>query len=289
MVKLGVIGHTGRLGKPLIELLNSHPEAQIIYTESRKEGGNGKIDEAEFMFLALPKGESEPYLTKCEGKRIIDLSEDHRGVNGWVYGLSEINRSEIRNAQKVANPGCYATSIILGLLPIKRMISNVSISATSGISGAGKEVIEEDQFLIYKEGNVHSHLKEIKAALEYQDDLSGEILFVPQRIDNTDRGIISTIFANYHGSKPAQELYEAFYQGNGFVKMMSDKETIETRVVNRTNNCHIKVMQFNDRRTHGDRLIILSTLDNIVKGGSGQAVQNFNIMNGFEDTLGLPN
>jgi len=280
MVKVGVIGHTGRLGKPLIELLNHHPEADIVYTESRKEGKRGNLEGVELIFLTLPKGESKQYLATCEDRRIIDLSEDHRGVKGWVYGMPEMNREEIRNAQKIANPGCYATSIILGLLPVKGSINKVSISSTSGISGAGLQVIEEDQFLIYKEGNVHSHLKEIQAALAYNEVSPGEILFVPQRIDNTDRGIISTIFASYNGLRPAQEAYRSFYEGNPFVKLTN---TIETKTVNRTNNVHIKVQQFSD-----DRLIVISALDNIIKGGSGHAIQNFNIMNGFNETLGLP-
>ncbi|MEI6849619.1 MAG: hypothetical protein WCK29_01140 [archaeon] len=281
MVNIGVIGHTGRLGKPLVELLTRHPEANIVYTESRKEGESGNINNADFIFLALPKGESEPYLAKCEGKRIIDLSEDHRDSSGWVYGLAELEREEIRSAQKVANPGCYATSIILGLLPVKGCVQKVSIASTSGISGAGMAVSSEDQFLIYKDGNTHSHLKEIQAALKYNELSPGEILFVPQRIDTADRGIISTIFASYDGLRPAKEAYKSFYEGNPFVKLV---DTIETKAVNRTNNVHIKVQQFSD-----NRLIVLSTLDNIVKGGSGHAIQNFNIMNGFDETLGLLN
>ncbi|MBI2632296.1 hypothetical protein HYW75_04790 [Candidatus Pacearchaeota archaeon] len=279
MVKVGVIGHTGRLGKPLVELICNHPGAELVYTESRKEGADGDLESVDCMFFTLPKGESEQYLTKCKEKRLIDLSEDHRDNSRWVYGLSEMNREEIKAARRVANPGCYATSVILGLLPIKGCVSQINISSTSGISGAGLEVIKIDQFLIYKEGREHPHLKEITAALAYNQESPGEILFVPQRIDNTDRGIISTIFSTFSGFGPIQEKYDTFYKNNPFVSMV---KKIETRAVNNTNRCHIKVSEF------GERLIILSALDNILKGGSGQAIQNFNIMYGFDETLGLP-
>ena len=279
MVRIGIIGHTGRLGRPLVELLNGHPQAEIVFTESRKEGQNGNIDKAELIFLALPKGESAQYLSRCERKRIIDLSEDHRTAMDWVYGLPELNKSRIELAQKVANPGCYATSIILGLLPIKDYIEQVSIASTSGISGAGLSPTKEDNFLIYNEGNIHSHLKEINAVINSDKNSTSEILFVPQRIDNTDRGIISTIFCNYHGHNLPIDEYQKFYQNHPFIRLA---DTIETKAVNGTNSCHIKIQQFDN-----GRMIIVSTLDNIIKGGSGQAVQNFNLMYGFDEKTGL--
>ncbi len=279
MIKVGVIGHTGRLGKPLMELLTTHPKAEVVLTESRKEGQTGTYHDANLIFIALPAGESEQYLAKCEGKRVIDLSEDHRYVQGWTYGLPEMNRREMRGAVRVANPGCYATSILLGLLPLKGCIEQIAIAATSGISGAGKVPIEEDNFLVYKEGNVHSHLKEITRSLSTGETSPGEILFVPQRVDNTDRGIVSTIFCKYAGLRPVSEVYGEFYAGNPFVNLV---DKIETRDVNKTNRCNIKVQQFGT-----DRLVILSTLDNIIRGGSGQAIQNFNLMYGFDETTGL--
>lgn len=282
MVKIGVIGHTGRLGKPLVDILNEHPYAEIVYTESRREGSKGKLDDTEFIFLTLPYGESEQYLGYIERKRAIDLSIDHRYNYPWVYGLPELNKEQIRNAQYVANPGCYATSIILGLAPIftaKRIFCNVTAASTSGISGAGMEVQKEDNFLVYKEGKEHPQLPEILKTLPL-----GEIVFVPQRIDTADRGIISTIFGTYHPRHEEADLvrlYQKFYESSPFIRM---KENIETKNVNGTNFCDIKI---GENAYLGGNIYILSALDNLIKGGAGQAIQNFNIMHGFEETTGL--
>ncbi|HLD37404.1 MAG TPA: hypothetical protein VJA86_02355 [Candidatus Nanoarchaeia archaeon] len=273
MVKVGVIGHTGRLGKPLVEILSKHPYAEISYTESRKEGICGNLSNIELVFLALPEGESDAHLPKLDGKKIIDLSSDHRCSDGWVYGLPELNKEKISQAQYLTNPGCYATSIILGLAPLKGKVHNVCVSSTSGISGAGMQVQEKDDFIVYKEGRQHKHILEIERIL----GLEG-ILFVPQRINVADRGIISTIFGNYAGSKDLTELYHEFYKSMPFVRL---KESIKTKDVNETNFCDIKISNYEDR------IIVISALDNLIKGGSGQAVQNFNLMYGFDETIGI--
>ncbi|MFH1364961.1 MAG: Asd/ArgC dimerization domain-containing protein [archaeon] len=273
MVSVGIIGHTGRLGKPLVEILNRHSHAEIGYTESRKEGIYGKLSDVEIVFLALPEGESGAHLPKLDGKRIVDLSNDHRYSDGWVYGLPELNRREIEQTQYLTNPGCYATSIILGLAPLKGKVHNVYVASTSGISGAGMQVQEKDNFLIYKEGRQHKHIPEIERMLGLE-----RILFVPQRIDVADRGIISTIFAEYMDGDNLDEVYKEFYKSNPFVRV---KDAIETKEVNGTNFCDIKISN------HGGKIIVISALDNIVKGGSGQAVQNFNLMYGFDETTGL--
>jgi len=274
MTKVGIIGHTGMLGKPLAELLDRHPHAEVVYTESRYEGINGNLSAVELMFLALPYGESEKHLPRLEGKRLIDLSIDHRDHEDWVYGLPELNRDRVACAQYVANPGCYATSVILGLAPLSRRISEVRISSTSGISGAGMEVQEEDNFLVYKEGRDHQQIPEIERML----DLDG-ILFVPQRVDNTtERGIVSTIFGVYADPGDLAEMYKEFYRPKPFVRI---RDSIETRNVNGTNFCDIKVQRYEDR------VIVISALDNLIKGGSGQAVQNFNLMYDLDETTGL--
>ncbi|MEK6757626.1 MAG: hypothetical protein AABX88_00720 [Nanoarchaeota archaeon] len=272
MVKIGIIGHAGRLGKPLVDILNKHPKADIVYTESRKEGSRGKLSETYLVFLALPYEESKKYILKLEGKKIIDLSIDHRNSSEWVYGLSELNKNEISKATRVANPGCYATSIILGLAPLKGNLKDISISSTSGISGAGLTKTEEDNFKIYKDERNHPQIKEIEKTLDLEN-----ILFVPQRIDSAERGIVSTIFAKYehHGIK---DIYEKFYESKPFVKI---KDEIETKNIIGTNYCQIKVSEY------GGKIVIISTLDNLIKGGAGQAVQNFNIMYGFDESLGL--
>lgn len=270
-VKVGIIGHTGRLGKPLVEILQKHPAAEIVYTESRNEGCHGTLSEAEIIFLALPYGESANYLQKLVGKRVIDLSIDHRGDDDWAYGLPEIFENEIKKAKKVANPGCYATSILLALYPLKGKIKSIRISATSGISGAGIAQSKEDNFLVYQEGNLHPQLKEISQIIGIDD-----ILFVPQRIDSAERGIISTIFVGTNKKMSnLQKLYREAYQHCRFVRI---RDEIETKQVIGTNFCDIKIMEF-----HND-ILIISALDNIIKGGAGQAVQNFNLMYGLDDT-----
>lgn len=274
MVNVGVIGHTGRLGKPLVKLLKNHPYAKIKYTESRKKGISGKLSNVELVFLALPEGESKTYLPKLKDKKIIDLSVDHRCSPDWVYGMSELNKDKIAAANYVANPGCLAISVISSLLPLKGKISNVKIASTSGISGAGLQVQNEDNFKVYKEGRLHQHIQEIEQYLGLE-----KILFVPQRIDVADRGIVSTIFADYDGNDDLECLYNRFYEKSPFVRI---KKNIETKNVIKTNFCDMKVLKYDNK------IIVISAIDNILYGGSGQAVQNFNIMYGFAETEGLP-
>lgn len=273
-VKVGIIGHTGRLGKPLVEILQKHPAAEIVYTESRSEGYCGKLSEVEITFLALPYGESVKHLKKLSGKRIIDLSIDHRDNSGWAYGLPEIFGEEIKNAKMVANPGCYATSILLALYPLKGNIKSIRISSTSGMSGAGMAQQKEDNFAVYKEGDQHPQIKEVSRFIGVDD-----ILFVPQRIDSTKKGIISTIFVRMSRKIPnVQKLYQDTYKNCQFVRIC---DGIETKNVIGTNLCDIKIMEF------ADEVLIISTLDNLLKGGAGQAVQNFNLICGLEESLGL--
>jgi len=281
MVKIGVIGHTGRLGKPLVSMLEKHPYVEIVYTESRKEGKQGNLDGGELFFLALPYGESEKYIDKIKEKRIIDLSIDHRDNPEWVYGLPELNRENIKNARYVATPGCYATSVILGLAPIKCMIycDDVIITSTSGISGAGLDKKEEDNFIVYNEGIKHPQINEMKKYLDLD-----EILFFPERADNTYRGIISKIFAKIiigYDKHDITKAYMEFYKDSPFVRIRREKHEIETKNVNETNYCDIKI------HNTDKRIAVISALDNLIKGGSGQAIQNMNIMYGFDETTGL--
>lgn len=270
-IKVGIIGHTGRLGKPLVEILQKHPAVEIVYTESRSEGCRGTFSETEIVFLALPYGESVNYLSKLNGKRVIDLSIDHRDNSDWVYGLTEIFGDEIKNAKRVANPGCYATSILLALYPLKGKIKSIRISATSGMSGAGIRQKKEDNFVIYKEGNLHPQIMEISRLIGIDD-----ILFVPQRIDSTEKGIVSTIFVRTSEKIPnVKELYRSAYKNCRFVRICNN---IETKNVVGTNFCDIKIVEF------ADEVLIISALDNLLKGGAGQAVQNFNLMYELKET-----
>ena len=205
--------------------------------------------------------------------KIIDLSIDNRNNKDWVYGSSELNKEQIKISTKIANPGCYATSIILALAPLKGKISEVNISSTSGISGAGLNTQKEDNFLIYNEGEIHPQVDEIKNFLGLN-----EILFVPQRIDTADKGIVSIIFLKYNGDENLEELYKEFYKQYEFIRI---KNNIETKNILGTNFCDIKIIRSKER------VIIISALDNLIKGGSGQAVQNFNLMCGFNEKEGL--
>ena len=272
-IKVGVIGHTGRLGKPLMRILASHSFAEVVYTESRSKGKCGDLTKAKVVFLALPYRESKKYLPRLGNQKVIDLSIDHRNVAGWTYGLPEIFGAKIRKATKVANPGCYATSVLLGLFPLKGKIKQVYISSTSGISGAGMEIANEDNFLVYKEGKKHSQIEEMKKISEVNN-----ILFVPQRIDTADRGLVSTIFMQCENQKGFSDLYKKIYEQCPFVRM---KNEIETKNIIGTNFCDIKIVECDKN------IIIISALDNLIKGGAGQAVQNLNLMCGFPETTGL--
>lgn len=268
------MGHTGRLGKPLAEKIKQHPFAEIVYTESRSEGVKGDLLEAEVVFLALPYGESEQYLKKLSGKKVIDLSIDHRNNDEWSYGLSEIFTEEIKKSSHVANPGCYATSMLLGLYPIKEKIKSIRIASTSGVSGAGIVASKDDNFLIYKEGKEHPQLKEVEKILEMND-----IIFVPQRIDTSEKGIISTMFVRVDNSKGLSEIFTRTYKNHPFIRI---KTEIKTKNVVGTNFCDIKILELGK-----NDVLIITALDNLIKGGAGQAIQNFNLMLGLEETLGL--
>jgi N-acetyl-gamma-glutamyl-phosphate reductase len=272
-IKVGIIGHTGRLGKPLTHTIQKHPFAKIAYTESRGEGRQGSLAETEVVFIALPYGESEKCLSQLHHQKVIDLSIDHRCNDKWIYGLPEIFGNEIKNAKKVATPGCYATSILLGLFPLMGKIKEANIASISGISGAGIEISNEDNFLVYQEGRKHPQVEEIQKFLNLEN-----IFFIPQRIDTADKGIVSTIFVRTEFSEKLCELYDNAYKACPFIRMVTE---IQTKKVIGTNYCDIKVMEFNGG------VVIISALDNLIKGGAGQAVQNFNLMCGFEETLSL--
>lgn len=276
-VRVGIIGHTGRLGWPLREIMAKHPSAEIVYTESGGAGAKGIPYRIEAVFLALPHGISGKYIRRFSDKRIIDMSLDHRNNSRWTYGLPEVFGDEARKAEKIANPGCFATSIILGLFPLRGKLERMNISSVSGISGAGMRVAEDDNFLVYREGRKHPQVKEIGRTLKIDD-----FLFVPQRIDTADRGIVSTIFARTKDSlKNLPELYAEAYVGCPFVRIVGTGTSIETKRVIGTNYCDIKILQ------SGKDVVIISALDNLMKGGASQAVQNFNLMYGFPETTGL--
>lgn len=271
---------------------------------------------ADFIFTALPhKAAMEVVPTFLElGKRVVDLSADYRLhdaveyerwyephlsadlLKGSVYGLPEIRRGKIAAAQLVANPGCYPTSIILGLAPLlkKKLVDLATIIADSksGVSGAGRGAKVDslycevnEGFRAYGVGGTHRHIPEIEQELALISGKKLAITFTPHLVP-MDRGILSTIYLQPLKAMTTAELvkiFEDFYRGEPFVRVLPEGKFPSTAYVRGSNFCDIGVTV--DQRT--GRVIVVSAIDNLVKGASGQAVQNMNIMNGFPENLAL--
>lgn len=280
--KVGIIGNTGRSGSVLEELLSCHPLVELAYTESSKKH-SGNINDIELMFLALKTKislQKAPPLIK-QGKRIIDLSRLYRLSKDAAYGLPEKNRDIIKGARTVSNPGCYATSVILPLLAIINFVELVVVVADSGISGSGEYPASTGNVKAYKTGRWHDHVPEMEKELEFKG-----IVFAPRVIENLDRGIISTIYAplKRHEIDVVKTL-EKLYSNERFIKirrLAKPDDIVETKPLIGTNVCEINVWQ------EGKKVLIHSVIDNLMKGASGQAVQNMNVMYGFDEGAGLP-
>ena len=277
------------------------------------------VKKADLFFLCLPHKTSQEtveFLHKS-GKKVIDLSADFRLKSAavykkWyanphkcspllkkaVYGLSEINRDKIRNASILANPGCYPTSIILGLAPVigKGFIDTDSIIADSksGISGAGRTPAQPFMFCEVNESvkaygiTVHRHTPEIEQELSAISKKNLKVIFTPHLIP-MDRGMLSTIYVKLKKklSLPAiQKLYRDFYGNEPFIRVLKNGALPTTKAVKGSNFCDIAVF-LDSRSSKKQTLIIISAIDNLLKGASGAAVQNMNIMYGFDETAGL--
>ena len=326
MVKVGILGAAGYTGGELIRLLINHPEAEIVFANSESNAGNlvaevheglyGEtdlkftaempFDQVDVIFFCFGHGKSEAFLKEHkvpENVKIIDLAQDFRlapetvvatqqptpAAHDFVYGLPEINESKIATAQHVANPGCFATCIQLGLLPAAKMgliKSDVSVNAITGSTGAGQKPGATTHFSwrnnnmsIYKAFN-HQHVPEIRESLKQtQGYLDAAIDFIPYRGDFA-RGIFATEVVKT--DKPIEEIvagYKEFYKDAKFTHYV-DKAIDLKQVVN-TNKCLVHVDK------HSDKLLITSCIDNLLKGAVGQAVQNMNIMFGLDQTAGL--
>ena len=326
MVKVGILGAAGYTGGELIRLLINHPEAEIVFANSESNAGNlvaevheglyGEtdlkftaempFDQVDVIFFCFGHGKSEAFLQEHnvpENVKIIDLAQDFRlapetavatqqptpAAHDFVYGLPEINESKIAVAQHVANPGCFATCIQLGLLPAAKMgliNSDVSVNAITGSTGAGQKPGATTHFSwrnnnmsIYKAFN-HQHVPEIRQSLKQtQGYLDAAIDFIPYRGDFA-RGIFATEVVKT--DKPIEEIvagYKEFYKDAKFTHYV-DKAIDLKQVVN-TNKCLVHVDKY------GDKLLIASCIDNLLKGAVGQAVQNMNIMFGLDQTAGL--
>lgn len=318
MIHVGIIGGAGYTAGELIRLLLNHSEASINFVYSTSNAGNkvskvhqdliGSTDleftsqinpNVDVLFLCLGHGNSKAFLEKNQFSaktRIIDLSNDFRlnadaNIKGktFVYGLPELQRDLIKKAIYVANPGCFATAIQLALLPLAEanlITDDVHVNAVTGSTGAGTSLSEtthftwrDNNFSYYKPFN-HQHLGEINQSVkQLQTNFSSEILFMPNR-GNFSRGIFATAYTKYEGNlESAKQLYKTYYKNAAFT-FVSDEEIHLKQVVN-TNKCIIHLHK------HGNILLITSIIDNLLKGASGQAIQNMNLMFGIPETEGL--
>lgn len=314
-MKIGILGGAGYTGGELIRLLLNHPQAEIVFVNSESNAGNPVTDvheglygdtdlrftdampfsEVDVVLFCFGHGKSRQFLAEHQipdSVRIIDMAQDFRLAaegNDFVYGLPEINRGRIASAAHVANPGCFATCIQLGLLPAAKMgllTNDVSVNAITGSTGAGQKPgatthfsWRVDNLSIYKPFT-HQHVPEIKQSLaQVQGTLDAEIDFIPYR-GNFSRGIFATEVVRTEAPvEDIVEAYKAFYQDEPFTHYV-DRPLDMKQVVN-TNKCLVHCEKY------GDKLLITSCIDNLLKGAVGQAVQNMNIMFGEEETMGL--
>lgn len=316
-IKAGIIGGSGYTGGELIRLLLNHPQAEIDFVYSTTRAGkpitsahqdllgltdlvfSGEINpNVDVVFLCLGHGNSTSFLnenTFSVSTKIIDLSNDFRlqadsNFNGqrFIYGLPELNKSAIQSAVAIANPGCFATTIQLALLPLAKaglLKNDVHTNAVTGSTGAGVGLSATSHFS-WRNNNVswykpftHQHLGEIGESLGSYGNPVGKLLFLPNR-GNFTRGILATSYTTFEGElKEVKDLYKDFYKDAPFTHV-SDDEIHLKQVVN-TNQCHIHLHQ------HEDLILVTSATDNLLKGASGQAVQNMNLMFGFPETEGL--
>ena len=318
MIKVGIIGGAGYTAGELIRLLIHHAKVEIDFIYSTSNAGNkvskihqdllGSIDlefssainpEVDVLFLCLGHGNSKAFLEKnsfSSQTKIIDLSNDFRleadaNFNGktFVYGLPELNKEAIKKANYIANPGCFATAIQLALLPLAKanlLQDDVHINAITGATGAGTSLSETTHFT-WRDNNfshykafTHQHLGEINQTVNLlQSNYNFDINFMPNR-GNFSRGIFATLYTKFEGTlEEAKQLYSEFYKDAAFT-FVSNEDIHLKQVVN-TNKGILHLHK------HNDKLLVTSIIDNLLKGASGQAIQNMNLMYGFEETEGL--
>jgi len=318
MISIGIIGGSGYTAGELIRILMFHPNAILDFVYSTTNAGKplsfahhdllGDIEmnftdtvnpDVNVVFLCLGHGKSISFLENNQFSsqtKIIDLGNDFRltkdkDFNGksFVYGLPELNKTDIKNAQFIANPGCFATAIQLALLPLAShglLNDDVHINATTGSTGAGVTPSETTHFSWrnnnmshYKAFN-HQHLGEINQSVnQLQSGYQNELIFVPNRGDFA-RGIFATLYTTIDESlEDVLAKYQEFYKDQPFVTVTTTD--INMKQVVQTNKCIISLMK------KGSRILITSVIDNLVKGASGQAIQNMNLMFGLDESTGL--
>lgn len=315
MIKVGIIGGAGYTAGELIRILLNHPKAEIVFVQSSSNTGNSvssvhedligdtdlvftaemPLESVDVVFLCMGHGKSVEFMQNNNlpaSLKVIDLSHDFRlkrEGNNFVYGLPEINREAIKTAKYIANPGCFATGIQLALLPLAEaglLSDEIHIQAITGSTGAGQKPTETSHFS-WRSSNVsaykifeHQHEGEIIQSLkQLQPSFDKDFNFVPIRGNHT-RGIFVSAYTKFDGSiEEANQLYKSFYQSHPFVFVTENNPGVK-QVVN-TNKAVIYLER------HGNKLVIISVTDNLLKGASGQAVQNMNLMFGLAETKGL--
>ena len=318
MITAGIIGGAGYTAGELIRILLNHDQVHIDFIYSTSNAGNpvyavhqdligstdlvfsSEIDlDVDVLFLCLGHGNSKAFLeqhTFSESTKIIDLSNDFRLKDDavfqgkeFVYGLPELQKKKIKKANYIANPGCFATALQLAILPLadKKLINDdIHINAVTGATGAGVSLSKTTHFtwrdnnFSYYKPFTHQHLGEIHQTVhQLQAEFDSEINFMPNR-GNFSRGIYATLYTQFEGSlEEAKAIYKEYYKKAIFT-FVSDQELHLKQVVN-TNKCLIHLHK------HNNKLLITSCIDNLVKGASGQAVQNMNLMFGFEESEGI--
>lgn len=318
MIEAGIIGGAGYTAGELIRILINHNKVNInfVFSTSNPNNSISSVHQdlvgetslkftnelnhnVDVLFLCLGHGNSKAFLEKnqfSETTRIIDLSNDFRLVENasfqgknFIYGLPELNREVIKSSKYIANPGCFATAIQLSLLPLAKndmILEEVHVNAVTGATGAGTSLSDTTHFtwrdnnFSYYKPFTHQHLGEINQSLgQLQHTIESDIYFMPNR-GNFSRGIFATSYTHFKGElEDAINIYNEFYKDASFT-FISAEELHLKQVVN-TNKCLLHLHK------HKDKLLITSIIDNLVKGASGQAVQNMNLMFGLDEKEGL--
>lgn len=313
--RIGIVGGAGYTAGELLRLLINHPYAEIAWVHSSSQADRpvaevhqDLVGETDLRFTSELDWEAVDALFLCSGHgasakfmqanavpgrlKVIDLSQDFRAEapsHDFVYGLPELQRDRIRQATRVANPGCFATAIQLGLLPLAKnhlLNTDVHINAVTGSTGAGQQPTETTHFS-WRSNNVsvykpfqHQHLREITQSVrQLQPDFAHSLNFIPVR-GNFARGIFASLYLNSTlTTEEVQSLYTNYYQDAPFVTVTPSNPHLK-QVVN-TNKAVVYVESIDDK------LLIISMIDNLIKGASGQAIQNLNLMMDWEETAGL--
>ncbi len=314
-IKAGIVGGAGYTGGELVRILLNHPAAEMIFVRSKSNAGNflhsvhqdllGETDmrfaaemndDIDVLFLCVGHGEAKTFLEKNtigDKIKIIDLSQDFRLGESvkhrkFIYGLPELNKEKIKAADNVANPGCFATAIQLGLLPLAKagLLQDIYTTGITGSTGAGQALNATSHFS-WRVNNIqayktltHQHLAEIgQSFLQLNPSGDADLSFIPWRGDFTRGIFISSQVKSELSMEELNGLYREYYAAHPFVSL-SNASIFLKQVVN-TNNCFIQLEKV------GSKLVVHSIIDNLVKGASGQAVQNMNLMFGLDETTGL--